>query len=512
MLKRLIALSAALALWWSLAAPAALALTLEEERDIGRRAMKEVMVEIPLIEDPDILSYIRGLGAKLAEQLDDNPWEFKLYVADLNEMNAFALPGGWMVFFRGMITSMESEAELAGVMAHEMSHVYYRHIASRIKRSGPVNALSMAGMLAGLILGGLAGVPELGQAITMGSMAGGIQKQLEFSREDERQADYGAFVILTKAGYPPEDMEKSFARIYREQRHTMPDVPGYLLTHPTSPERIETLRNLVRRHPTKNAVYDNSEFLRIRTRLIALYDSEDTAERKLLNQTKSKNISERDLARYGMGLLEMRRSHFERALKHLQLVGGKWKDSPAIIRAQAICQMRLGRFDQAESLLARVLARDPKDQEALLAMGQTYLQKEQPNQAQKYFRQALKLDPESEQAQYDLGVALGRMGRTAEASLYLGLAFKTRRNFRVARYHLERAAKDLTNRPELEAKARKALDELDDSKEKKKPEDREEGKGFSMDRNDASGLWITDPSGVRRRVKPFEPSLYPERR
>ncbi len=511
-MKRFISLATALIFLLSMTAPAALALTLEEEREIGRKAIQEVMAEIPLIEDPDILSYIRNLGARLVEELDENPWEFKFYVADLGEMNAFALPGGWMVFFRGMITSMESEAELAGVMAHEMSHVYYRHISSRIKRSGPVNAITMAGMIAGLILGGLAGVPELGQAITMGSMAGGIQKQLEFSREDERQADYGAFVIISKAGYPPEEMEKSFARIYREQRHTMPDVPGYLRTHPTSPERMETLQNLVRRHPTQKAIYNNSEFLRIRTKLIAMYDSEDAAERKLLHQTKSKNVEERDLARYGMGLLEMRRSHFERALKHLQLVGGKWKSSSAVIRAQAICRLRLGQFHQAESILARVLARNPKDQEALLTMGKIYLQKEQPNQAQDYFREVLKLNPESEQAHYDLGVALGRMGRTAEASLYLGLAFKARRNFRVARYHLERAAKGLTGQPELEAKARKALSALDEIKEKKKPDDREEGKGYSMDRKDASGLWITDSSGVRRRVKSFEPSIYPERR
>jgi predicted Zn-dependent protease len=512
-MKQFIATVTAFALFMTLAAPAALALTLEEEREIGRKAMQQVLVEIPLIEDPDILSYIRNLGARLVAELDENPWDYKFYVADIGEMNAFALPGGWMVFFRGMITSMESEAELAGVMAHEMSHVYYRHISSRIKRSGPVNALTTAGMIAGMILGGLVGVPQLGQAITMGSLAGGIQKQLQFSREDERQADYGAFLIVSKAGYPPEEMEKSFSRIYREQRHTMPDVPGYLLTHPTSPERMETLQNLVRRHPTNDAIYDNSEFLRIRTKLIALYDSEDTAQRKLMHQTRSKNTDERDLARYGMGLLEMRRNHYERALKHLQLVGGKWKDSPAVIRAQAMCLQRLGQFDKAESILARVLARNPKDQEALLTMGQIYLQNEKPNQAQEYFREVLKLDPECEQAHYDLGMALGRMGQTAEASLHLGLAFKARRNFRVARYHLDRAAKGLTGRPHLADKARRALSDLDDIEEKKKkPKDREEGKGFSIDRSDATGMWITDPSGVRRRIKPFEPSIYPERR
>jgi predicted Zn-dependent protease len=512
-LKKTIALCTALLFCWAVAAPAALALTLEEEREIGRKAMQEVRAEIPLIEDPDILAYIRGLGAKLAKTLDDNPWEFKFYVADLDEMNAFALPGGWLVFFRGMITSMDSEGELAGIMGHEMSHVYFRHISSRIKRSGPVTAATLAGMVAGMILGGLAGVPQLGQAITLGSMAGGAQKQLQFSRDDERQADYGGYKIMSKAGYPPTEMEKSFQRIYREQRNTSPDVPSYLLTHPTSPERMETLQNLVRRHPTKNIVYDNSEFLRIRTRLIALYDAEDTAQRKLLNQAKSKDPEERDLASYGLGLLEMRRSQFGRALKNLQLVGGKWADSPSVIRAQAICLLRLGRFDESQNLLARVVTRNPKDQEALIYLGQAYLQKEQPGQAKSYFQRVLELNPESEQAQYDLGVALGRLGQTAEASLYLGLAFKSRRNYKAARYHLERAVKGLAGQPALEAKARKALSSLDEIDQKKKRKPSQEGQGFSMDRKDASGLWITDPSGVSRRIKTFEPSSpYLERR
>lgn len=512
MYKRIIALFSAFCLFWALAAPSVLALTMEEEREIGRQALHEVKAELPLVEDPDVVSYIRGLGARLAAELEDNPWEYNFYVADVGEMNAFALPGGWIFLFRGMITSMESEAELAGVMAHEMSHVYYRHIAERMKRSGPVTAGMLAGMLAGMILGGLAGVPELGQAVTMGSMAGGIQKQLQFSREDERQADYGAFKVVSGAGYPPEEMEKSFARIWREQRYTMPDVPGYLLTHPTSPERMETLQNLVRRHPVKDAKYDNSEFLRIRTKLIALYENEDTAERTLTQTIRTSQDERRDLARYGMGLLEMRRSRFELALKQFQLVGGKWKDSRAVIRAQAICQLRLGEYDKARAQLARVLARGPQDQEALLAMGQTYLRKEQPAQARDYFLKVLELNPDCDQARYDLGVALGRMGQTAEASLQLGLAFKARRNFRAARYHLERAVKGLAGKPDLETQARKALNDLDERDKKKGPPGQEKGTGLTMDRKDASGLWITDPTGVSRRWGTFEPPLYPERR
>ncbi len=98
---------------------------------------------------------------------------------------------------------------------------------------------------------------------------------LAFSREDEIQADYGAYKVLSAAGYHPKDMEKTFRRMWRNQRTTAPDVPTYLLTHPTSPQRMEAIQNLVRRHPASSSKYDNSNFLRIRARLIALYDPID---------------------------------------------------------------------------------------------------------------------------------------------------------------------------------------------------------------------------------------------
>ena len=145
--RRLIALAACLALLW---AQAAQSLTLEEEREIGREAFQEVQQEIPLIHDPVVVDYIRDLGRNLERRLEGDPFEYKWYVADEPDMNAFALPGGWIFMFRGMITSMDSEAALVGVMAHEMSHVHYRHISERIKKSGPVSVATMAGMLAGL--------------------------------------------------------------------------------------------------------------------------------------------------------------------------------------------------------------------------------------------------------------------------------------------------------------------------------------------------------------------------
>lgn len=443
------------------------AITLEEERDIGRKAFQEVKAEMPLVHDYDSVQYVRKLGKSLTATLADDPFHYHFYIANSPDYNAFALPGGWIFFFRGMITSMKSEAELASVMAHEISHVHYRHLAKRIKRSGPVNVATLAGMVAGMLLGALAGSPALGQAVTMGSIAGGIQKQLAFSREDEEQADYGAFKILSANGYSPEDMANSFRRIWRIQRSSMPDMPSYLLTHPTSPERLEKVEDLARRYPVHVRHYDNSEFLRIRTRLKALYDPMDTAQTEFVQMLRH-NPND-PYALYGLSLLGMRKARYEESLKMLAKLVKLWPDKPSVRREIGICHLRLGQFERAQEYLTEALDRNPHDLEARGFLGQSYLMQGRPAMARDVLRKVLEQDPHNTQARYDLGVALGRLGDTGQASYYLGLAFKDRHNLRAAKFHLERAQRELVNRPDLREKATKALDELEGKGKKKSP-------------------------------------------
>ena len=132
-LRSLVALVCALCLLTAAFSPAwADDLTLDEERKIGEEAFLEITASLPLVEDPDCVAYMRYLGAKLAKEFTDNPFTFRFYIADVSEFNALALPGGWMIFFRGLITTLKSEGELAGgggprdvprvLPAHQQAH------------------------------------------------------------------------------------------------------------------------------------------------------------------------------------------------------------------------------------------------------------------------------------------------------------------------------------------------------------------------------------------------------
>ena len=457
--------------------PASALISLEEERKIGQEALEEVMVQLPLVDDPDIVNYVRDLAKRLEVHVPDRPFPFKVWVADLPDMNAFAIPGGYIFMFRGMITSLQTEGELAGVLAHEMGHVWRRHLAKRVQRSTPVNIASLAGMLAGVLLGGTVS-PALGQALTMGSIAGGVQQQLAFSREDEEEADWAGFKTMTAAGYPPKDMENSFQRIWKMEQYLGGNVPVYLRTHPTSPQRIENMANMTRTWQGTAQPYDNHRFLLVQTRLVALYEDEAEAKTNLRHRRLSNPKD--PYAIYGLALLAMRQHQYDAALSYLQALRKYWPNDPYQIRAQGVCLLLMGKNRQAMEVLEQVLAMHPNDADALLALGQAYQREGDLKRSREVLKRLVKLDETNHGGLYELGVTMGRLGQVGEASLFLGLAFKERKNNRSAVYHLKRAVAQLADKPELQAKAQEALDQLEDRdrrqrKKKQQEEDQSQG-------------------------------------
>jgi predicted Zn-dependent protease len=222
---------------------------------------------------------------------------------------------------------------------------------------------------------------------------------------------------------------------------------------------MEAIQNLVRRYPRPPTKYDNSDFLRIKTRLSALYSPEDEAE-STFKANLAKN-SKDQFALYGQALLAMRRSKFREALSHLTRLDPLWQFNQEYLwRAQGICRLNLGDYEQAEKLLDKCLTKAPDDQEARVALGQTYLRQNKYEDAIFVLARVVSEHPDDAQAHYDLGMALGRQGNTAEASLHLGLAFKQGGKIKTARYHLERAVQGLNDRPELKKQAQKALDDI----------------------------------------------------
>jgi predicted Zn-dependent protease len=240
----------ALAIAWSLAVTGALAQTVikppknkytpKQDVEIGRKAAAEVRREYPIIQDERISNYLEKLGERLVAaappELNEAVYRYSFTPVNLKDINAFALPGGPMFVQRGMFEAAASEAEVAGVMAHELSHVLLRHgTANATKAENPWLQLGqIAGALGGAVVGGTAG-----SAIAQGSQLGLGSVLLRYSRDYEKQADLLGAQIMARAGYDPRALAHMFETIERESRKSGGGGPQWLSSHPNPGNRTQ---------------------------------------------------------------------------------------------------------------------------------------------------------------------------------------------------------------------------------------------------------------------------------
>lgn len=231
----------------------------EKEIALGRQLSLEVEKQTKLVEDPMVTEYVNRVGQNIVLH-SDAKLPFTIKVIDSDEVNAFALPGGFFYVHRGLVLAAENEAELAGVMAHEIAHVTARHAMENQGKSTAINY----GALIGIIFGGpiVSGVLQNGGGILAG-LAG-----MKFSRNAEIEADRLGVQYLYAAGYDPQAMSTMFEKLASQNKKK----PGTLLklfsTHPQSVERRDGSLALVARFPEREEyVMSTSEFERVKGHL-----------------------------------------------------------------------------------------------------------------------------------------------------------------------------------------------------------------------------------------------------
>jgi hypothetical protein len=219
---------------------------------------------MPILNDSETTRYVQDVGRRLVNaipsQFHQPGFQYSFQVVNARDINAFALPGGPMYVNRGMIEAAKSEGEMAGVMAHELSHVALRHgTAQATKQNNPLNQiLGIGAILGGAVLGGQQGA-AIGQTIYGGFM-------LKYSREYETQADILGAQIMANAGYDPRDLANMFRTIAQESGGSRN--PEWLSSHPDPGNRYNTINreaDLLR--VSRSATQDSREFQRVQNRL-----------------------------------------------------------------------------------------------------------------------------------------------------------------------------------------------------------------------------------------------------
>jgi Zn-dependent protease with chaperone function len=255
-----------------------------EDVELGRQAAAEARQQLPVMRDDLVTSYVETVGRRLVAaippELQHPEFHYTFETVNVREINAFALPGGPMFVNRGMIEAANTEGEVAGVMAHELSHVILRHGTAQASKATKYQVGQVAGAILGAIIGG-----GWGQVISQGTQFGLGAAFLRFSREYEQQADIEGSQIMARAGYDPQDMANMFKTIEQQGGS---GGPQWLSDHPNPGDRYEYISREAKTLRVSNPIRDTRAFDQVKAHLKSLSPAPTTEQ-----ATKNRNAGRR---------------------------------------------------------------------------------------------------------------------------------------------------------------------------------------------------------------------------
>ena len=216
---------------------AACAVSTQEEVQMGAQYAEQINAQLPIITDPEVHRYINVLGDSIAGLADDRSLTWHFYVVDYKEINAFAVPGGFIYVNRGLIERTDNLAQLAGVLGHEIGHVTERHSIKQMQTAQKLNL----GVAVGCVLTGVCG----SQAAQAGIQVAGSAFLAKHSREDEQEADVEGVKNVIRAGIDPNGIPSMFAKLLEERRMRPAGVDAWFATHPLEEDRIAETQRII---------------------------------------------------------------------------------------------------------------------------------------------------------------------------------------------------------------------------------------------------------------------------
>ncbi len=248
--------------------------TPDQDVKLGLQAAEQVEQQMPVMRDELVSSYVDRVGQRLVAAvpptLQHPEFRYTFKAVNVREINAFALPGGPMFVNRGMIEQAHTEGEIAGVMAHELSHVVLRHGTAQASKAQKYEIGEVAGAVLGAIIGG-----RIGSAVSQGTQFGLGAAFLRFSREFEQQADIEGTHIMSAAGYDPRDMANVFKTI---EEQSGPGGPQWLSDHPNPGNRYQYINQEAQHLHVTNPVRDTRAFDDVQAHLKQLAPAPTTEE------------------------------------------------------------------------------------------------------------------------------------------------------------------------------------------------------------------------------------------
>lgn len=315
---------------------------------LGNQVIHNIANKGSMLDDYDVLAYLNDVGDDLASYSSLAGQNFNFYLVRDKVINAFALPGGYICLYNGLIYTTRSEAELTSVMAHEIGHVVQHHIFRNISGYKRNQWVSLAGILSGALLATIN--PAAGALTMQGTQGLAAQNMLSNSRDFEREADRVGQRIMYNAGFDPHAMPEFFKRLKETTKFNDNEAFEFLRTHPVTTERIGEAENRANHLQTKMRP-DSVSFLlsreKCRVRQLDITDAIRFYEASF----KSKKYSRIEAAYYGLSFVRFLDGKFKDSTNLLSnITESSFKNHPGIISLNAANQVGLYNFTQAYKL------------------------------------------------------------------------------------------------------------------------------------------------------------------
>ena len=329
----------------------------QTERRLGEAIMRELRASRAYYDDPEALDYLNSLGYRLAAHSGNNRQDFEFFLMRDDTLNAFALPGGYIGVHTGLLSAAQTESELAGVLAHEIAHVTQRHIARMVAAESRTTLTTLAALAVAILAARSNG--QVASAAVATAQAGAIQSQLDFTRDNEREADRVGLKTLQAAGFDPRGMVTFFERLQKYNRIYENNAPSYLRTHPLTTERIADMAARVAELPYRQ-VPDSPEFTLVRAKLRAQSGSAREAVAYFRDALREHRYAAELATRYGLAAALLRDGEIAAAWEEIERLKTRFPASHPMV--ETLAGEILAAQGHAEALLAhyrQAMARFP---------------------------------------------------------------------------------------------------------------------------------------------------------
>jgi predicted Zn-dependent protease len=436
--------------------PGAEGISIEKEKELSREFLSVVFRHYKVIDTVIVVNYINDLGQKILSAFPSQPFKYRFYVIKDDSLNAFAGPAGHIFVNTGLIRAMESEDELAGVISHEIAHASLRHISKRIEQSKKTNMATLAGMVAGVLLG-LGGAGDAAGAVIMGSAAAGQAFSLAYSREDEAEADQVGLRYLNRAGYNAKGLLVVMKKMRGKEWFDSSVIPTYLRTHPAPEERMVNIDNWIATHEQVQTNFDPYPFQRTRTWLVASYG--DIQADVTQFQTDIAKHEKNSLAHFGYSLSLSRTGNYDDAIDQMRKALEINALEPYFIIELGRIYYQAGRYPEALNILVSLEMMARNHPRRLYYLGLTQMKMRRYQDAIDTFEKTIRSYPKYTSAYQYLGESYGKLDKLSYAHYYLGIYNKRTAKLKTAEFHLQKALA-MMNDPGKRDEINKMLDEV----------------------------------------------------